>query len=67
MIKGTELYKILELSENANQDDIKKAYQNLAKKYHPDKNKDNKEEATEKFKEILNAYYILSDKNLKRF
>lgn len=53
------LYQTLEVSENATQDEIKKAYRKLARKYHPDVNKD--KEAEEKFKEINAAYEILSD------
>ncbi|MGX2972364.1 DnaJ C-terminal domain-containing protein [Helicobacter sp. T3_23-1059] len=53
------LYETLEVSENASQDDIKKSYRKLARKYHPDVNK--QKEAEEKFKEINAAYEILSD------
>ena len=56
-------YKILELENNASLDDIKKAYRKLAVKYHPDKNPDNKEHAEEKFKEISQAYEILTNKD----
>lgn len=53
------LYETLEVSENASADEIKKAYRKLARKYHPDVNKDPK--AEEKFKEINAAYEVLSD------
>ncbi|AOR23471.1 J domain-containing protein [Clostridium taeniosporum] len=53
-------YKILGISENANKDEIKKAFRNLAKKYHPDKNKDNAD-AIEMFQQINEAYEILSN------
>ena len=53
------LYETLEVSENASQDDIKKSYRKLARKYPPDVNK--QKEAEEKFKEINAAYEILSD------
>ncbi|PAF41248.1 DnaJ C-terminal domain-containing protein [Helicobacter sp. 11S03491-1] len=53
------LYKTLGVSENATADEIKKAYRKLARKYHPDINKE--KEAEEKFKEINAAYEILSD------
>lgn len=56
-----DLYKILEVSRTATQDEIKKAYRRLAMKWHPDRNPDRKEEATAKFKEIAHAYQILSD------
>jgi len=58
-----DLYKTLEISENATEQEIKKAYRKLAKNYHPDVNKT--KEAEEKFKEINAAYEVLSDKNKK--
>ncbi|MBU1657888.1 DnaJ domain-containing protein [bacterium] len=57
------LYETLEISENASESEIKKAYRKLARQYHPDINKDPK--AEEKFKEINSAYEILSDKEKK--
>ena len=57
------LYETLGVSENASADEIKKAYRKLARKYHPDVNKD--ESAIEKFKEINAAYEVLSDKKKK--
>lgn len=53
-------YKILGVPESASQDEIKKAYRKLAKKYHPDKNKDDAK-AEAKFKEVSEAYDILGD------
>jgi len=57
------LYETLGVSENASADEIKKAYRKLARKYHPDVNKD--EVAIDKFKEINAAYEVLSDKKKK--
>lgn len=58
-----DYYNVLGVSKNATQDEIKKAYRKLALKWHPDKNPDNKEEAEKKFKEVAEAYEILSDKS----
>jgi len=57
------LYETLGVSENASADEIKKSYRKLARKYHPDINKE--ESAVEKFKEINAAYEVLSDKEKK--
>jgi len=57
------LYETLGINDNASSEEIKKAYRKLARKYHPDVNKD--EEAIEKFKEINAAYEVLSDKKKK--
>lgn len=61
-----DYYKILELNKDASMEEIKKSYRKLALKYHPDKNKDNKEFYEEKFKDISEAYQILGDSN-KRY
>ncbi len=55
-----DYYKILGINKTASEKEIKKAYRKLAVKYHPDKNKGNKQ-AEEKFKEINEAYTVLSD------
>lgn len=56
-----DYYEVLGVNKNASQDEIKKAYRELSKKYHPDLNPDNKEEATEKFREVSEAYEVLKD------
>lgn len=58
-------YEILGISFDANKDEIKKSFRNLAKKYHPDKNKDNKE-AYRKFQEVSEAYEILGSEDSKK-
>lgn len=57
-----DFYKILGVSENASDDEIKKAYRKLAKKFHPDANQGDKQ-AEARFKEISEAHEVLSDKN----
>ena len=61
MSSDTEYYDILGVPKSASENDIKKSYKKLAKKWHPDKNPNNKEEASETFKKIAEAYEILSD------
>lgn len=58
---SSEYYKILGLNRQANELEVKKAYRQLALKWHPDKNPNNKEEAEAKFKQIGEAYFVLSD------
>ena len=55
-----DYYEVLGVPKNASEQDIKKAYRSMAKKYHPDRNKDNPE-AEVKFKEVQEANEILSD------
>lgn len=57
-----DYYKTLGISRNSSETEVKKAYRKLALKWHPDKNPDKKEEAEKKFKEISEAYEVLSDK-----
>lgn len=61
MAAKRDYYEVLGVNKNATDDEIKKAYRKLAKKYHPDANPDNKEEAEAKFKEVNEAYENLSD------
>lgn len=61
---GKDYYAILGISRGATPEAIKKAYRKMALKYHPDKN--NSPDAEEKFKEIAEAYDVLSDKHKKR-
>jgi curved DNA-binding protein len=60
-----DYYKILGVDRNSSNDEIKKAYRKLAKKYHPDLNPDDKG-AQEKFKDINEAYEVLGDENKRK-
>ena len=61
----TDYYKVLGVSKTATAEEIKKAYRNLAFKYHPDRNAGNAE-AEEKFKQISAAYDVLGDEAKRR-
>ncbi|MDD2864204.1 MAG: molecular chaperone DnaJ [Methylococcales bacterium] len=61
MATKEDFYKILGVDRNASDAEIKKSYRSLAMKYHPDRNKDNPTAAEAKFKEINQAYEVLSD------
>lgn len=61
MAEKKDYYEVLGVNKNATDDELKKAYRKLAKKYHPDANPDNKAEAEAKFKEVNEAYEVLSN------
>ncbi|NP_001311580.1 dnaJ homolog subfamily B member 1-like [Nicotiana tabacum] len=58
---GLDYYNVLKVSRNASEEDLKRSYKRLAMKWHPDKNSQNKKEAEAKFKQISEAYDVLSD------
>jgi len=60
-----DLYKLLEIPREASQEDIRKAHRRLVLKYHPDANP-NDPTATERFKQVQQAYEVLSDENKRR-
>ena len=59
-----DYYEILGVNKNADEASLKRAYRDLAMKYHPDRNPNNKE-AAEKFKEASQAYEVLKDAEKK--
>lgn len=61
-----DYYGVLGVAKGTSEDQIKQAYRRLALKWHPDRNKDNIKEATEKFKKINQAYEVLSDPQKRR-
>ncbi|MBQ7410208.1 MAG: molecular chaperone DnaJ [Clostridia bacterium] len=66
MAQKRDYYEVLGVGKNATDEELKKAFRKLAKQYHPDANPDNKEEAEKKFKEVNEAYEILSDKQKRQ-
>ena len=66
MADKRDYYEVLGVDKNVTDDELKKAYRKMAKKYHPDANPDNKEEAEKKFKEVNEAYEVLSDKQKRQ-
>ena len=63
-----DYYEILGVDRNANEDDLKKAYRRLARQHHPDTQagEPDKKAAEEKFKELNEAYAVLSDEEKRR-
>jgi curved DNA-binding protein CbpA len=61
-----DYYCILDLNKDASAQDIKKAFRQLAMRYHPDRNPENTEEAGKKFKEISEAYEVLGDEDKRQ-
>ena len=65
MAERPDYYKILGVGKNATDEEIKKAYRKLARKYHPDRNPGDKQ-AEERFKEISQAHDVLSDPDKRK-
>ncbi|KAJ2781064.1 DnaJ sub B member 2, partial [Coemansia javaensis] len=61
MAPGTKYYELLGIERTAGADEIKKAYRRLSLQWHPDKNPDNLAEAEERFKQVAEAYSVLSE------
>lgn len=62
-----DYYQILYIEKNASVEDIKKAFRRLALKFHPDRNPENADVWEEKFKEINEAYSVLSDEVKRKY
>ena len=65
MNNDRDYYEVLGVSKDASQDEIKSAFRKLAKKYHPDLNKDDPN-AADKFKEVSEAYEVLGDEQKRK-
>ena len=61
MSNKQDYYEVLGLQKNASEAEIKRAYRKLAMKYHPDRNRESPEQAEEKFKQVSEAYNVLSN------
>lgn len=61
-----DYYKVLGVDNNASTEDVKRAFKKQAKKWHPDKNPNNAEEATRRFKEVSEAYQVLVDEGKRK-
>lgn len=66
MTLAKDYYGTLGVPKTASQEEIKKAFRTMAKKWHPDANPENREAAESKFKDISEAYEVLSDENKRR-
>lgn len=66
MANKRDYYEVLGVDKNVTDEELKRAYRKLAKKYHPDANPDNRKEAEEKFKEVSEAYEVLSDSQKRK-
>ncbi|XP_067933640.1 dnaJ homolog subfamily B member 6-like isoform X2 [Watersipora subatra] len=64
--ESLDYYQLLQVPRDASHSDIKKAYRKLALKYHPDKNPENQEKAEKHFKQIAEAYEVLSDDDKRK-
>jgi curved DNA-binding protein CbpA len=65
-VNSKDYYKILGVERQTTSEEIKRAFRRLALQYHPDRNPQNVKEAEEKFKEINEAYEVLSDESKRR-